>query len=437
MTVLRIFIGLIFCGFLTPPVQADLVGHGGIIRAIDFSADGRQVLTGSFDFSAIIWDFEEQSELARLEGHEGPVTNALFMDDGKRAVTTSDDHTTIIWDLERYEPIHRLSGHGHKVMALSVSPDNRWIATGGWDGLVILWDAVTGEQIRQFEHPAPINAVVFLDEGRRLASAGHDRIIRIFESRSGRPLGRLEGHLMGITQMAAARHGTQLISASIDGSLRIWDAESFKELSKLEGHNKQVFGVRLVGKNQQAVSVGRDGFIIHWDLETGQIIRKIRAHEKTAWAVAVSPDGRFVVSSGSDERARVWHLESGDRIGAEVGEADEPKPWLTSDHPGAKLYLKCARCHSLSAEGVRRSGPHFANLLGRKAGSLENYKYSKALTGAEFEWNEQALFDLFDKGPDKYLPGTKMPVQRVTDKKQLQQLIAYLKVLTSTPDSAE
>ncbi|MBM3580455.1 MAG: hypothetical protein FJX37_00625, partial [Alphaproteobacteria bacterium] len=56
----------------TPAVRADLVGHGGIVRAVAVSPDGRRIATGSFDYSARLWDFGEQSELLALEGHAGP-----------------------------------------------------------------------------------------------------------------------------------------------------------------------------------------------------------------------------------------------------------------------------------------------------------------------------------------------------------------------------
>ncbi len=55
---------------------------------------------------------------------------------------------------------------------------------------------------------------------------------------------------------------------------------------------------------------------------------------------------------------------------------------------------------------------------------------------ADFSWTEETLFALFDKGPDRYLPGTKMPVQRVTDSGQLKALIGYLRQVTA-PDTAE
>ena len=42
------------------PAKADLIGHGGMIRSVNFSSDGKKVVTASFDYSALIWDFEEQ-----------------------------------------------------------------------------------------------------------------------------------------------------------------------------------------------------------------------------------------------------------------------------------------------------------------------------------------------------------------------------------------
>ena len=48
-----------------------------------------------------------------------------------------------------------------------------------------------------------------------------------------------------------------------------------------------------------------------------------------------------------------------------------------------------------------------------------------------FKWDDKTLFRLFNEGPDKMLPGTKMPVQRVTDAKQLADLVDYLREITA------
>ena len=223
-------------------------------------------------------------------------------------------------------------------------------------------------------------------------------------------------------------HVTRLTVAQDTGEMT---AAEHAELEKFEDHENQVYAVRFLPGDKGFVSAGRNGFLVHRVFGNPDPIRVLKVHERIVWTLAVSPDGRFVATGSSDDTARVWHLETGDRIGGEAETvAGEPMPWLTSDHPGAKLFGKCARCHALSAEGGRRSGPHLFGLFGRKVGSVPGYNYSDALRHGDFQWNQKTLFDLFDKGPDKYLPGTKMPVQRVPNAQDLAQLIDYLEVIT-------
>ncbi len=274
---------------------------------------------------------------------------------------------------------------------------------------------------------------VFADGGKKVISGDHDGKIRIWDARTGSIEGALEGHELGITGLSLTPDGRRLLSASIDKTLRLWDLEKMQEIRSFGDREGPVFANAVSPDGRTALMAGRYGYLVQFNIATGEPVRTIRAHNDIIWAVGFSPDGRFALTASSDERVRVWHLESGDRIGLTAEGEDEPKPWLDSDHPGAPLFKKCARCHSLSANGKRRSGPNLAGLFGRPAGSVKGYNYSQALNGAHFRWNEKTLFELFDKGPDKYLPGTKMPVQRVPNDEQLTQLVDYLKELTKAP----
>ncbi len=414
-------------------VHADLLGHGGMVRAVTVSPDGRYALSGSFDFSAILWDFGEQEELAVLDAHEAPVNDVLFLNSSDRAVTASDDGSAIIWSLaDPAKPViqYRLTGHGHKVMAVAASPSGDMIATGGWDKTARLWDVASGKELKVLKAGSPVNALVFSHNGRFLVMGGHDGKIRLWNVETGTFGPVLEGHAMGITRLAASPLDGRLLSAGIDGTVRLWDMEAAKQLRKFEFHEKQAFTVAFSPDGKFAVSAGREGELIRWRLEGNSSPQWIAAHDAIIWSTAVTPDGRFTLTASSDETIGVWHLETGDRIGPVAVETDEPQPWLESDHPGAKLFTKCARCHSLTADGTRRSGPHFEKLFGRVVGQVNGYNYSSALREANFRWNAETLTALFDKGPDVFLPGTKMPVQRVTRAEDLQHLIDYLQIIT-------
>lgn len=417
------------------PARADLIGHGGMVRAVDVSADGHYVVTASFDFTARLWDFGTQSEIALLDAHEGPVTGAVFTPDGRHVITTSDDKTAIIWAVPSGKLVRRLTGHGHKVMAAAVSTDGTYVATAAWDKTVRIWDFATGKPERVIEHSAPVNDVAFVNGGAWIAAGGHDGKVSLWSLADGRLQGVLEGHRQGITKMSALPGGGRLLTASIDRTLRLWDVTAAKQISVLthgEDRTGQVYAASVSPDGHRALSAGRDGRLVEWNLETGAVLKTIHAHDKIVWAARFTPDGRFALTASADESTAVWHLETGDRIGLRASDKQGRQPWLSSSHPGAKLFTKCANCHALDAKSASRSGPHFQGLWGRQVGAVDGYNYSGALRNKSFTWNEKTLFDLFDKGPDKFLPGTKMPVQRVPDKEQLANLVDYLRVLTGT-----
>ena len=413
------------------PAVADFIGHGGMVRALAVSPDGSRVLTGSFDYTARLWDFVDQTEAGVLDAHDGPVNAVAFLPDGKRALTAGNDRTVILWDLETVKPVRRLTDHKGPIMALAVTADGTVAASGAWDRSVRLWNLSTGAALGTIEQPAHVNTLAFHPGGKMLVTGSHDGVVRLWDVASGQMLGKLAGHTLAVTQLAVSADGRRLLSAGIDKTLRLWDLPGRTAIGVMSGHENQIYGVAFAPDGKTALSAGRKGFLVHWNLDTGKPIRSIPAHDEIAWAVAFTPDGRFALTASSDEVVRVWHLATGDRIGIPDEDTTEPKPWLTSSHAGAKMFRRCARCHSLSVDGRKRSGPSFAGLFGRRVGTLPGYNYSRTLRDADFEWNEKTLFTLFHKGPEVFLPGTKMPAQRVPDDEQLGHLIDYLREITA------
>jgi cytochrome c len=411
------------------PVRADFIGHGGMVRAVAVSPDGTGVLTAGFDYTARTWDFATQQERRDLIGHDGPVNAAAFLPGGTRAVTAGNDGQVILWSLEDGRAEATLGHHDNRVLALAVSPDGRLVASAGWDRTVRLWDVAARKQVGKLRVAADATAVAFAVDGKTLFTGHKDGGVRVWRVADGTALAAYPHHDMGVTALAVPAPG-RLLSSGIAGALRLWDTRAGKVLYELKGHDGPALSVAARPGTAQALSVGRDGKLIVWDLETGREVGAIAAHDGPAWAVAASPDGRFALTAGSDGSVRTWHVDTRARVGLPGEGADEPKPWLTSDHPGAQLYRTCAICHALTQDAGRRSGPHLAGLFGRPVGTVKGYPYSDALAGRDFRWNEDTLFKLFSLGPDKFLPGTKMPVQRIPDDAALHDLIAYLKELT-------
>lgn len=78
----------------------------------------------------------------------------------------------------------------------------------------------------------------------------------------------------------------------------------------------------------------------------------------------------------------------------------------------------------------RRAGPSLHGVFGRRAGTLPGYLFSDTLQGSDIIWNDETINALFDEGPDHYIPGSKMPMQRITQAQDRQDLIAFLRRAT-------
>ena len=94
---------------------------------------------------------------------------------------------------------------------------------------------------------------------------------------------------------------------------------------------------------------------------------------------------------------------------------------------GKKVFRKCVACHSLQ-EGKNKIGPPLYNLLGRKAGTVEGYRYSKAMKNSDVVWDEESL-DKFLTKPRKFIPKTKMSFRGIKKKSLRDALISFFKQL--------
>jgi len=102
---------------------------------------------------------------------------------------------------------------------------------------------------------------------------------------------------------------------------------------------------------------------------------------------------------------------------------------------GKKLAKKCKACHTLKKGGKNRLGPNLFGVLGKPAGAVKGYKYSKALKASGITWDEAAFTDFVAK-PKKVVKGTKMSFRGIKKAPQRADLLAYFKTLKSTAAAA-
>ena len=99
---------------------------------------------------------------------------------------------------------------------------------------------------------------------------------------------------------------------------------------------------------------------------------------------------------------------------------------------GEKVFKKCAACHSIVKGGKNAIGPALYNVVGRKVGGVEDYKYSKALDAYDKNWTFEELNGFLIK-PAKWIKGTKMAYAGLRKEKDRASVIKYLNENSDSP----
>ena len=94
---------------------------------------------------------------------------------------------------------------------------------------------------------------------------------------------------------------------------------------------------------------------------------------------------------------------------------------------GKVAFKKCALCHT-TEPGKNKIGPSLFGVVGRKAGSVDNFSYSEAMKNFDHTWDAETL-DTYLADPRAVVPGTKMIFPGIKDKAEREDVIAYLETL--------
>jgi WD40 repeat protein len=297
---------------------ASLKGHTEIVYAIDFSPDGKYLLTGSFDKTLKLWEGATGKEIKTFDGP---------------------------------------GGHRNLVLSVAFSPDGRTLASGSSDNTAKLWDtekAGSAGPIKNLAHPNLVDAVAFHPAGRQLATGCHDGSVRIWDVAKGQQVRQIRAHTVPMmTQIYCVSwnpNGKQIVSGSLDRSLKLWDAATGNLIREFKGYSEiaalPVLGastVALLGSplkqapflTASAVLPGR----------TGKYVEK--GHREGVFCAAFSPDGKLLASGSSDHTIKLWKVADATLVREFIN------PKLKTTTKAGPTVLALAQAHPGWVYGVR------------------------------------------------------------------------------------
>jgi RNA polymerase sigma factor (sigma-70 family) len=288
--------------------RGQLLGLKGWVNALAFSPDGRFLAGVGFEQAICLWDIKTGKVVRRLTGHQGNVHTLVFSHTGLLAA--SDEDGVRLWDVTHGKALRTfpVKGGGGP---LAFSPDGRTLAGAGGDRVVRLWQTRTGK-VRHglLTGRTPVEAVAFSPDGKLLLTTGPEHTL-LWEAASGKKRGPLPGKTGGAHRLAFAPGGNVLALDGSDHVIRLWDLAAGKELRRV-GRFPDYLRCLVFSPDGKTFASVADGSVIHlWDAATGRPHLDLPGHQERLTSVAYTPDGRTIATAAWDGTVRLWDARTG------------------------------------------------------------------------------------------------------------------------------
>ena len=287
-----------------------LDGHSWTIWEMDFTKDGKFLVSAGADNKMVIWNAHDGRPLRKLEGHENEVNSVRCSPNGQYVLSGSDDYSVRLWDLPSGKPLRVLAGHKKHVTEVDIHPDGMLGLSCAQDGTLRKWELATGELIETFVWEEGLTGMEISPDGSQVVACDREGRILFLDFQGLHLEDVIPGHSDQAAVVTFSPDGSLVASGGRDSKLLIWDVSQREVIREIEKADvASVESLSFSPNGRSIASGGGDCVVKLWDLETGQVLSQYREHEKRLYSVVFSPDGNMLVSGDRDGKVVVRRID--------------------------------------------------------------------------------------------------------------------------------
>lgn len=223
-------------------------------------------------------------------------------------------------------------GHSNSITHLLYSPDGKKVASGGWDKTIKIWEASTGLLLQNLTgHSNSIRFLKFTTDNNYLISAD-DNTIRVWDIYKGTILAEIKEeyniHLVDVSP------DTKKIAVSSENTAAVYNTMTGEKLVSLDGmpdyeedgHSEYIIAMHFSPDNSAILTASLDGTVIIWDAATGKNLKRFIDFMAGLNDAVYSADGKRIATSSHDKYIKIWDPATKEVI----------NEWTTADKQTAK-----------------------------------------------------------------------------------------------------
>ncbi len=299
--------------------------------------DSNNYLFSSNDNVLKKYDMQSNS-ITLYEGHSDFIMNIAIKD--KFISTASKDNTIILWynHEDGIKQLAKFKGHTESVNFTGILLKKKFqLVSASKDQSIKIWDfshvienidnpdsspvMIKQSAYSVIGHDEEVSVVKVSPNEKLIASAGYDKVVKIWNSYDLSAMNTLSGHKRAVTDLSFSKYAKVLATSSTDKTIKIWNLSDFTCINTLEGHLASVLRVQWVYYGTHIVSAGADGLVKFWNIKTSECINTINAHEGKIWAfdvIETDQNKPKFITGGTDSIITYWKDVTADKEEAEL-----------------------------------------------------------------------------------------------------------------------